>query len=273
MHPEQAIDDLGSGTPLVLLHSSMSSKSQWRKLAEQLAGRYRTLAIDLYGYGEAEYPATPEQFTLTQETDRIETIIRQSIGDQPFHLIGHSYGGATALRYAYAHQSNILTLGLYEPVAFHLLEPNEPAYQIIREVAERVAEYLNQGDIAAAAGHFIDFWSSPGTYLGLPAERQRILEHYIPKVSLDFQAILRESVKAADYRTLKLPICMLRSQESPLPTRRVAEVLENTLPRLECHWVPGGHMAPITHAEIVNLHWIRFIQQPHHTVPQAHEPR
>ena len=39
----------GCGPPIVLLHSSMSSKSQWRELIESLRDRYRLIAIDLLG--------------------------------------------------------------------------------------------------------------------------------------------------------------------------------------------------------------------------------
>jgi pimeloyl-ACP methyl ester carboxylesterase len=261
MYSEQASDDRGTGTPLILLHSSMSDRTQWRKLGEQLLSHYRVIAIDLYGYGKSEYPPAPECFTLAEEAQRVATIIRQRLGDRRFHLIGHSYGGATALRLTHEQPSSVLSLGLYEPVAFHLLEDDDPAHRIIRQVAERVAECLAAGNTAAATAHFIDFWSGPGTYQGLPAERQQMLDRYIAKVSLDFQALLREPLRAADYRNLTAPVCLLRSRESPLPTRRIAEILEQTLPRLESHWVGGGHMAPISNAEEVNPHWIDFLDR------------
>src|SRR5512132_2915645 len=36
----------GAGAPVVLLHSSLSSKSQWIGLAERLASRFRVIAVD-----------------------------------------------------------------------------------------------------------------------------------------------------------------------------------------------------------------------------------
>lgn len=261
MHPEQSVDDRGTGTPLVLLHSSMSNRTQWRKLGDQLADRYRVIAIDLYGYGDSEYPPAPEHFTLSEEAQRVGWIIRQCLGDRRFHLIGHSYGGATALRLVHDQPTNVLSLGLYEPVAFHLLEADEPARRIIQQVAERVAEHLARHAVAEATAHFIDFWSGAGTYQALDAEKRQQLERYIAKVSLDFQALLREPLKAEDYRGQTLPVCLLRSRESPLPTRRIAEILQHTLPRLEAHWVRGGHMAPISNAGEVNPHWIAFLDR------------
>lgn len=260
MQSEQVINDRGAGTPLVLLHSSMSNKIQWSKLSEQLMTEFRIIAIDLYGYGESEFPCSPEQFSLAEEAARTARVIKQHLGDERFHLIGHSYGGATALRMAHENPSRILSLGLYEPVAFFLLDQSEPAYRIMQQVEQQIASNLAKGDIPTATAHFIDFWSGQGTYQGLPADKQQILDRYINKVLLDFQAVLRETLRAEDYRNLALPICLLRSRESPLPTRRVAEVLEHTLPRLEAHWVTGGHMAPITNADEVNPHWINFLR-------------
>ncbi len=259
MQSKKIIDDQGTGVPVVLLHSSMSNKSQWRTLSEQLRTRHRVIAIDLYGYGGSEFPDSPEQFSLAEEAARIARIVRQHLGNTRFHLIGHSYGGATALRLTHDHPSSIISLGLYEPVAFFLLDKNEPAYRIMQQVEERIADNLAKGDIPAATAHFIDFWSGQDAYQSLPAERQKMLDHYILKVLLDFHSLSQETLRTRDLRSLKLPVCLLHSEESPLPTRRVAEVLEQNLPCVEVHRVNGGHMAPITHAGVVNPYWIDFI--------------
>ena len=57
----------GAGTPVVMLHSSLSSKSQWTALAERLAPRYRVIALDLCGYGDNAVPAAGASFTLDEE--------------------------------------------------------------------------------------------------------------------------------------------------------------------------------------------------------------
>jgi pimeloyl-ACP methyl ester carboxylesterase len=263
MPSEQIIFDRGQGVPVVLLHSSMSSKEQWKRLCESLLHHFRVIAIDLYGYGNSTFPPTPDSFTLGDETARIEHLIQACIGDQPFHLIGHSYGGATALRYTYDHQDSILSLGLYEPVAFHLLEPDDPGLVIIQEIFTQISAHLAEDKVSAATADFIDFWSGEGTYAGLATDRKPFLDKLIHKVALDFLALLHEPLTAKSYHVLNLPVCLLRSKESPLPTRRVAEVLEQTLPQIEAHWVKGGHMAPITNADEVNPYWINFLNHQH----------
>ncbi|MCW8882073.1 MAG: alpha/beta hydrolase [Sedimenticola sp.] len=261
MQSDQIILDRGEGVPVVLLHSSMSSKEQWYKLGENLRTHYRVIAIDLYGYGGSEFPPSPDKFRLTDEVSRVKGLIQQSLGEQPFHLIGHSYGGATALRYTFDHQYCVLSLGLYEPVAFHLLEQDDPGLKMIAAVFNRISSHLETGQVSAAAEDFIDFWSGVGTYAGLASDKRSLLDKQIHKVALDFQALLHEPLTGESYQAIDLPVCLLHSQESPLPTRRVAEALEQHLPQLEAHWVKGGHMAPITNASEVNPYWINFLKQ------------
>ena len=54
----------GTGTPVVMLHSSLGSKSQWTALAERLASRFRVIALDLCGYGDNALPDSAASFGL-----------------------------------------------------------------------------------------------------------------------------------------------------------------------------------------------------------------
>jgi pimeloyl-ACP methyl ester carboxylesterase len=52
------VRDSGAGVPLVCIHASASSSGQWRPLMDRLAGRFRTLAVDLHGSGKSpDWPA------------------------------------------------------------------------------------------------------------------------------------------------------------------------------------------------------------------------
>ncbi|SHO51568.1 alpha/beta fold hydrolase [Desulfopila aestuarii] len=256
-HPE--CYTIGSGIPVVLLHSSMSSKEQWGKLMDVLQEKYQVIAIDLYGYGVSPLPPNGFEFTLLQEAERIQTIIKQFIGDVKFHLLGHSYGAATALRFAYDHQEQLLSLSLYEPVAFHLLAKDDPALLVIVKLAEQIKQAVDCGDLSTGTRIFVDFWSGGGTYANIHMERQRSLNRYIQKVLLDFQAGIYEPLTIDDYARLQLPTCLIAGRKSPPSTRKIVENIARTLPQLEMHWIDGGHMAPITHAATVNRIWVDFL--------------
>src|SRR5262245_38099637 len=65
----------GAGEPVVCLHSSASSSAQWRPLIERLSGRFRMLAVDLYGSGRS--PAWPGErpLSLADEVALLEPIL------------------------------------------------------------------------------------------------------------------------------------------------------------------------------------------------------
>jgi pimeloyl-ACP methyl ester carboxylesterase len=50
-----------------------------------------------------------------------------------------------------------------------------------------------------------------------------------------------------------VPTLLLRGTESPWPTQRICDLLEQTLPDARLENVKGaGHMAPLTHRDLVN---------------------
>jgi pimeloyl-ACP methyl ester carboxylesterase len=51
---------------------------------------------------------------------------------------------------------------------------------------------------------------------------------------------------------LNMPALVLRGEQAPISTRRVADCLAAALPNAKLRQTPGGHMAPLTHADDVN---------------------
>ncbi|MFD2366260.1 alpha/beta fold hydrolase [Pseudoduganella sp. GCM10020061] len=235
---------------VVLLHSSMSSQSQWNKLVARESGRYRFVAVDLLGYGRSPFPLEPDSFTLGHEVDAVMASIAAHVDThEPLHLVGHSYGGATALRLARELGPRVRSLCVFEPVAFHLLPQGSPART---EIVAVVASIEAAPTRTAAARSFIDYWNGAGTFDTLPEAQQARFAAQIDKVKLDFQALLGEPATLADCAQLDMPALVLSGSASPRSTREVAAQLASALGDARSAQVAGGHMAPITHADAVN---------------------
>jgi len=245
---------------LVLLHSSMSSRNQWAALSAQLDG-YRAIAIDLLGYGKAPFPSEIERdaFTLAHEVDAVNAALAAQLAPgQPFHLIGHSYGGATALRLARQMPQRVLSLALFEPVAFHLLPADDAAR---REIGAVIAAIDGAASVHDATRAFLDYWNGAGAFDAMPAAVQQRFSAQIAKVKLDFQALLGEPATLADLAMLTMPALVMAGADSPLSTRRLTAALAQALPQASTLQTPGGHMAPITHAQHVNDAFARFLAE------------
>jgi pimeloyl-ACP methyl ester carboxylesterase len=237
----------GSGEPVVLLHSSGASGAQWRALAERLSTRYRVIAPDLYGYGATAHWPGRGVFSLAHEAEIVHAMLGR-VGE-PAHLVGHSYGGAVALYVARLRSDLLRSLTVIEPVAFHLLKDRSE----IIEVAERIARALACGDYLGGFGSFTDYWSGAGSWDTVPAAKRDAMAARLAKVALDFHATLSEPARAEDFRMLALPTLLVKGTCSPLPTRRICELLSRVLPESQLATIEGaGHMAPLTHRERVN---------------------
>jgi pimeloyl-ACP methyl ester carboxylesterase len=232
----------GDGPAVVLLHSTMGSKRQWRSLVERLRGRYRTIAVDLLGYGDAPLLASTS-FSLADDAAHVERLLAGALpAHERFHLVGHSYGGGVALRIAREQPARLRSLTDADGMAD------------LRAVAARVAAGAADGDALAATASFIDFWSGPGAFAAIDALRQQALARLLPKAALDFQALFGARETLADLAGLDLamPISLLGGQRSPRCTQALLLALAGALPDARLCWVPSGHMAPVSDPGLVN---------------------
>lgn len=243
----------GEGPLVVLLHRALGSQLQWRGLARLLRRDFQVLTLDLYGYGQTPLPESPPEFSLSREAALVRNLLHQlQLGQGPLHLVGHSYGGAAALRLAWEDPGRIASLTLFEPVAFHLLAADDPALQPVLEIQAQIRRQLRQGRPDLAVGSFIDYWSGPGSFAGSSVRSQQTFCAGLAKLLLDFQALLSDPLRLAELQELPIPVCLLAGRSSRPPALRVAELLAATLPKAQLHWLEGGHMAPISHAGEVN---------------------
>lgn len=244
--------DQGRGEPVLLLHSSASSSAQWRALMAQLSERYRVIAPDLYGYGGTANWAGRCAFRLEHEAQIVYALLGRA--GEPAHLVGHSFGGALALHVARTRPDLLASLTVMEPVAFHLLRGHDhEALQEIANVASDVGKALASGDYVGGIARFVDYWSGPGAWAEIPAEKRSGFAMRLGKVALDFEATFNEPASLQDFCALALPTLVVQGACSPLPARRICELLAAVLADGQLSKIEGaGHMAPLTHRDSVN---------------------
>jgi pimeloyl-ACP methyl ester carboxylesterase len=259
-----AYAESGSGETVLLLHATASSRAQWGALSDALRASWHVLAPDLYGYGESDPWPGSRPFALADEAALAEAILPP--GNGTIHLVGHSYGGAVALRLAMQQPERLRSLVLIEPVAFHLLwdEPADPAdrrlFHEVRKIAALVSRAAASGDYRSAMARFVDYWNGDGAWMRTKPELQSELARRIPKVVLDFWATMTESTPRAAYGRIAVPTLVLRGSRSPRPTRRIAELVADSLPKSHLRTIDGaGHMLPLTHTQVVNAAIVEYL--------------
>jgi len=250
-----AFSEQGAGEIVVMLHCTGSSGGQWRSLAAALAGRFQSVAPDLYGYGGTDAWAGREAITLADEAALVESLIGRF--DAPVHLVGHSFGGAVALRVARQAAHRIRTLCLIEPVAFHLLKDGDAvdaiAWQEVEGVVGTLSRALLRGDYWGGCGHFVDYWSGQGAWASMSEAKRAALAQKLGKVVLDFWTSMNEPTRMGDLEGCRVPTLVIRGGRSPHPVRRIARHIAAAMPDARLAEIrSAGHMAPMTHADEVN---------------------
>lgn len=253
----------GQGPGVLCLHANASNSGQWRGLMELLAPAYRVLAADLYGAGRSPEWPSPREIALADEVALLAPALEQA-GERCV-LIGHSYGGAVALKAALAHPRQVRALALYEPTLFALVDAAAPPPNDadgIRHTVTCAGELLDEGDAEAAACCFIDFWSGAGTWSALPEEKRGAMRQSVANIRRWGHALFRDPVVAADLARLDVPVLLMRGTASRRSAHAVADILQETLPRVEVvEFDSVGHMGPLTHAPRVNEAIARFLRE------------
>jgi pimeloyl-ACP methyl ester carboxylesterase len=87
----------GGDPPIAMLHGLASNLTIWHQVAERLSPRFRVVALDQRGHGQAEKPDEGYDFDTVVADARV-TLTKLGV-KQPV-LVGHSWGGNVALHYA-----------------------------------------------------------------------------------------------------------------------------------------------------------------------------
>jgi pimeloyl-ACP methyl ester carboxylesterase len=95
----------GHGSLIVLLHGWGDSAHGLADLQTELAANYQVLSLDLPGFGATQPPA--EAWKLDNYAAFVQSLLKKLGLKQPYAVIGHSNGGAIAVRG--------VSLGLLQP--------------------------------------------------------------------------------------------------------------------------------------------------------------
>ena len=91
-----AFEDVGHGSPLLLLHGLYGSSANWRRIAKALSDRHRVLSVDLRNHGAS--PWAPSMSYAEMAGDVAALIDR--LGLEGPAVLGHSMGGKVAMTLA-----------------------------------------------------------------------------------------------------------------------------------------------------------------------------
>jgi pimeloyl-ACP methyl ester carboxylesterase len=240
----------GFGTPVLLLHGSASSSAMWTPVINALKSRFRLLAPDLIGYGRTDPWPDGYVLGLDDELRLIEPLIEHVPGGA--HIVAHSYGGVVALALARAGRVGIRSLTLIEPVAFHMARSDPQAWAEVERFSGGFGDRMAAGDVEAAMRHFVDYWSSAGTWEAMDEGTRANMRRAASKIMHEFHAASADPMVDA-LRGVAFPVRLIAGDKSPLPVQRIAALIAERLPNASLEVVAGAnHLLPSTHHRVLS---------------------
>lgn len=218
-----AIDQSGSGEPIVLIHGLGANRSVWTRVAPVLAERRVVLAPDIPGFGESD--PIGEGFDLRAVAGALAEPLAERAGSR-FDLVGNSLGGAVAIQLAYLRPQLVRRLILCAPAGF------SPAPWPLAAVAGRLIEpalafrrLLGAPLADLPAARRLLLWGAIAEPDRLPADdaaRMLLASRGSARIGAALVTVLRDDLRASA-RLVEAPVGLLwgtRDRVVPISTLR-----------------------------------------------------
>ena len=131
------------------------------------------------------------------------------VRETPVHLVGHSFGGAVALKAAAMFPGHVRSLTLIEPAAFNTLwtehGPDRPESWRFRAAIRSSAAALAEGDAWDAMRHVVDFWNGEGAWERTSFGLRQTLAAQAGQVHDDYAAVEADRTTHRDLADRGLP--------------------------------------------------------------------
>src|SRR5215471_51272 len=108
---------LGRGRPVIFVHGWLGSWRYWVPTMQQLSVKYRTYALDLWGFGDSGKDAN--HYTFKDEVVLLHDFM-EKLGITKAALVGHSLGAAICLRFAMQYPDRAPRVALISPPLYDL---------------------------------------------------------------------------------------------------------------------------------------------------------
>lgn len=105
------VREQGTGNPLLLVHGLGMSSELWAHQMPAFAARFRTIAVDLRGFGQSSKPDHAGAYTIETLAKDMAAVIAQ-LDISGCHFLGTSMGGFIGQALALAHPESCGTLVL-----------------------------------------------------------------------------------------------------------------------------------------------------------------
>src|SRR3979490_3461728 len=229
----------GHGATMVLVPGSCSTGAAWRPIIAQWNNGFRCVTTSLLGHGGTVERRTALDADIAHEAEVLEAVIRRAAC--PVHLVGHSFGGLSALAVALRKHVRLLSLTIAEapaPEIFRTMGEHR-AYLGFRKMTEAYFRAFQDGD-PTAIEQMIDFYGGTGTFSSWPPRVREYAAQTTPVNLLDWASAYNFELTPALLATVDVPTLVLWGEASHPGVKRANELLGQCIPNAGVAHTPGA---------------------------------
>jgi pimeloyl-ACP methyl ester carboxylesterase len=220
---------------VVLVHGAMDRSAAFGRVVQRLPDLF-VIVYDRRGYGRSARAAPPAT-TLADHADDLLAVL----DERPAAVVGHSYGGATAMMAAHLRPDLITSLGVFEsPVPWMPWWPAESAESVGAELLARA------DDPGAAAELFVRGQLGDDAWQDLPEPTQAERRAEGPVLLADLHS-LRAAGAPFDPAELAVPMVVGRGTVTAGYQRTAAGALAEATGAELIEIEGGAHASHTTH--------------------------
>jgi pimeloyl-ACP methyl ester carboxylesterase len=175
------------------------------------------------------------------------------IGATSIDLVGHSYGGATALRLMLQNPGLVRRFVIIEPMLLNLLvDAGED--DVLADLYVMAKGFLHNVEALgpeAAWKTFLDFRNGDGAWEAYP---QKTRDNFLRRTQghvANLKSNMKNQTPVAELATIATPTLAIKTQDATGFDGRMVEILAGAMPNCTLVTLKGcGHMVPLTHPQM-----------------------
>lgn len=191
----------GQGEPLVLIHGGLTTIAEMQGWAEPLAKTRRVIAVEMQGHGHSADTGRPMSFpTMGDDIAAMLDYLEIPEAD----LVGHSFGGASAIRAAIQHPEKVRRLVVISsPYARSCWYPET------REGMSQIGAAMAENVMQTPTGRLSKQWPEPQRF-------PEFLDKMGKMMSVDYDW-------SADIAKLPMPVLLVFADNDSISQKHIAE--------------------------------------------------
>lgn len=259
---------------VLCVHGLTRTGRDFDSLASELSTRYRVICPDVVGRGLSDWLVNPAFYALPQYVSDMVTLVAR-VQPKRLHWVGTSMGGLIGLIYAGACAQLQMRNALHTPAQRHTSLPNSSFALdslLLNDVGphieavslERIGRYVGeavsfdcfddavayvQATCASFGHHTCDQWHDLTRHVYIE-QSGRWIKHYDLAIAAAFNQVTHEIAAHAEtmlwaaFASLKIPVQIMRGQQSDLLSEQTCHKMLEIQPHAQLSQIQGVGHAP-----------------------------